>query len=246
MDDARGARREAAEAIGRGFASVKLKVGRAGREEDVARVRAVRSALGPDVRLRLDANGAWSAKEAIGVIDRVRGCNIEFVEQPVAPGNIDAMRRRRDSPPSLGNKLIGNALLAATHASGDLRLRPLDHGRGPRYPFPAAQEREGARVDDVPPAGGPDRDRETRVPSAGEAAGCGTYTNPSSVPVPPDLPEPPPQPARSTHTAYANSRVQIVSFTSLLLSVGMNDRPVPGSGAEYIKVIADRSIAVKP
>ena len=41
----------------RGFASFKLKLG-AG--DDVAQVRAVREALGPEARLRLDANGAWS------------------------------------------------------------------------------------------------------------------------------------------------------------------------------------------
>ena len=62
-----------------GFDCFKLKVGLA---DDEARVAAVRDAVGPDARLRLDANGAWSAKQAVERIRRVAGYDIEFVEQP--------------------------------------------------------------------------------------------------------------------------------------------------------------------
>ncbi len=65
----------------RGFETFKLKLG-AG--EDVAQVRAVREALGPGARIRLDANGAWSASEALGVLRMVEPLEIELVEQPVA------------------------------------------------------------------------------------------------------------------------------------------------------------------
>jgi L-Ala-D/L-Glu epimerase len=66
---------------GRGFTSFKLKLG-AG--DDVAQVRAVREALGPEARLRLDANGAWSVGEALGVLRMVEPLEVELVEQPVA------------------------------------------------------------------------------------------------------------------------------------------------------------------
>jgi o-succinylbenzoate synthase len=65
----------------RGFATFKLKLGGGG---DVAQVRAVREAVGPEARIRVDANGAWSVDEALGVLRLVEPLGIELVEQPVA------------------------------------------------------------------------------------------------------------------------------------------------------------------
>jgi o-succinylbenzoate synthase len=65
----------------RGFTTFKLKLG-AG--DDIAQVRAVREALGPQARIRLDANGAWSVGEARGVLRMVEPLDVELVEQPVA------------------------------------------------------------------------------------------------------------------------------------------------------------------
>jgi muconate cycloisomerase len=65
----------------RGFTTFKLKVG-AG--DDVAQVRAVRERLGADARIRIDANGAWSVDEALGVLRMIEPLGIELVEQPVA------------------------------------------------------------------------------------------------------------------------------------------------------------------
>jgi L-Ala-D/L-Glu epimerase len=63
-----------------GFGTFKLKVG-AG--DDVAQVRAVREAVGPEARIRLDANGAWSLEEATAILTAVEPLGIELVEQPV-------------------------------------------------------------------------------------------------------------------------------------------------------------------
>src|SRR5215218_443148 len=65
----------------RGFGTFKLKLG-AG--DDVAQVRAVRERLGPDARIRVDANGAWSVDEALGILRMVEPLGIELVEQPVS------------------------------------------------------------------------------------------------------------------------------------------------------------------
>ena len=73
----------------RGFETFKLKLG-AG--DDVAQVRAVRERLGPDARIRVDANGAWSVDEALGVLRLIEPLGIELVEQPVAD---NAARWRR-------------------------------------------------------------------------------------------------------------------------------------------------------
>ena len=62
-----------------GFECFKVKVGLG---DDVERVAAVRDAIGPHGVIRLDANGAWGAEEAIGHLDRLAELGIELVEQP--------------------------------------------------------------------------------------------------------------------------------------------------------------------
>jgi muconate cycloisomerase len=74
----------AAWAAGLGFRVMKVKVG-IEPEEDVARVRAVREAVGPAVKLGVDANGGWSPRVAIQTIRRLEAFGIAFAEQPVAP-----------------------------------------------------------------------------------------------------------------------------------------------------------------
>jgi L-alanine-DL-glutamate epimerase-like enolase superfamily enzyme len=65
----------------RGFTTFKLKLGTG---DDVDQVRAVREAVGPEPRIRADANGAWSVDEALGVLRMIEPLGIELVEQPVA------------------------------------------------------------------------------------------------------------------------------------------------------------------
>jgi L-alanine-DL-glutamate epimerase-like enolase superfamily enzyme len=74
----------AAWAVAQGFRAMKVKVG-IDPEGDVARVRAVREAIGPDVRLGVDANGGWSPRVAIQTIRRMYEFGIYFAEQPVPP-----------------------------------------------------------------------------------------------------------------------------------------------------------------
>ena len=62
-----------------GFACFKLKVGL---PDDEERVAAVRGAIGSWPALRIDANGAWSAEEAIDAIERLGDYDIQLVEQP--------------------------------------------------------------------------------------------------------------------------------------------------------------------
>ncbi len=75
-----------------GFAVLKMKVG-TDASTDVERVRAVRAAVGPDVRLRLDANQGWSAREAVRVISALEdaGLDVELVEQPLPAADLDGM-----------------------------------------------------------------------------------------------------------------------------------------------------------
>jgi L-alanine-DL-glutamate epimerase-like enolase superfamily enzyme len=75
-------------AMQKGLKALKVKVGIES-EGDVARVKAVRAAIGPHVRLGVDANGGWSPRVAISTIRRMAGeSGIYFAEQPVAPLDI--------------------------------------------------------------------------------------------------------------------------------------------------------------
>lgn len=94
-DDAEAAA-QAAAARKAGFGCVKLKAGMAGDPAaERRRVESVRDALGPSVKLRLDANGAWTAAQAIDTIRELSRFGLEFVEQPVAAGNLREMARVR-------------------------------------------------------------------------------------------------------------------------------------------------------
>ena len=79
-------------AVEQGFRTMKVKVG-IDPEQDVERVRAVRDAIGPGVRLGIDANGAWSVRAAIAMVNRLRKFDIYFAEQPTPPGRFQLARR---------------------------------------------------------------------------------------------------------------------------------------------------------
>ncbi len=86
-----------------GCRTAKVKVAERGQTlaDDLARVEAVRDALGPAGLVRVDANGAWDVDEAvrsIAAIDRAAG-GLEYVEQPVmAVEDLAVVRRRVDVP----------------------------------------------------------------------------------------------------------------------------------------------------
>jgi len=83
---------DAAKRSAEGFGVLKLKVG-TDAATDVARVQAVRAAVGPDVTLRLDANQGWTARQAINAIRALEdsGADLELVEQPVAADDIEGL-----------------------------------------------------------------------------------------------------------------------------------------------------------
>lgn len=78
--DRSGVAEQAAAAVAAGFGCVKLKVGVG---DDAGRVAAARAAAGPEVALRLDANGAWDVEQAVRTIDALAPAGLELVEEPV-------------------------------------------------------------------------------------------------------------------------------------------------------------------
>jgi O-succinylbenzoate synthase len=80
-----------------GCRTAKVKVAERGQvlDEDVDRVAAVRAALGPSGRVRVDANGAWSVAEATEALGRLSAFDLEYAEQPCA--TVDELRQLRMS-----------------------------------------------------------------------------------------------------------------------------------------------------
>lgn len=80
-----------------GCRTAKVKVAEAGQRlaDDVARVREVRASMGPEGRIRVDANGAWNVDEAEHAIHALAEFDLEYVEQPcMAVDELAELRRR--------------------------------------------------------------------------------------------------------------------------------------------------------
>ncbi len=82
-------------AVGDGFRCVKVKVGIG---DDAGRLAAVRAAVGPDVQIRVDANGAWgTVSEALANLHALAPIGLELCEEPVH--GIEALRAVREESP---------------------------------------------------------------------------------------------------------------------------------------------------
>ena len=103
--------KEARAAVAAGFRTVKLKVGVVESEAaEIERVAAVRDAIGSGVRLRLDANGAWTIEQAVRLLRALARYEIELVEQPVPAGDLEGLaevRRRGPLPVAADEAVTG-------------------------------------------------------------------------------------------------------------------------------------------
>jgi o-succinylbenzoate synthase len=117
--------------VAEGFGTLKLK---AGPERDTAalveRVAAVKEAVGPEVRLRLDINGAWDVVTARERIAAVAAYRLEYVEQPVAAGDPSGLAAVHEgSPvPIAADEAVGSVAAArqllAVRAADVLVVKP--------------------------------------------------------------------------------------------------------------------------
>ena len=81
-----------------GFHACKIKIG-FDVAEDLRVIRAVRTAIGPDMRLMIDANHGYSVPEAIRVGQAAAELNIDWFEEPVVPEQLSAYRAVREGQP---------------------------------------------------------------------------------------------------------------------------------------------------
>lgn len=94
-----------------GNRTVKVKVGSEDSARDIAAVKLVREAIGPDVKLRVDGNMGWqTAKQAIRVICEMEKHNLELVEQPLAAHDLDGLAevRRAITVPLMADESVRN------------------------------------------------------------------------------------------------------------------------------------------
>lgn len=89
---------QAARLVRDGFSVLKIKAGAPDPAEDVERVRAVRAAA-PHARLLLDPNGAWDADTARRLLPLFAELGVEAVEQPLRPGDPEALARLAERSP---------------------------------------------------------------------------------------------------------------------------------------------------
>lgn len=80
-----------------GCTTAKVKVAEPGQtlEDDLQRVAAVRAAMGPDARIRVDANGGWGLTEALAALAELAAYGLEYAEQPCATVEELAELRKR-------------------------------------------------------------------------------------------------------------------------------------------------------
>ncbi|MBD5092849.1 MAG: dipeptide epimerase [Subdoligranulum sp.] len=123
------------EAVRQGYRILKIKVGKEGLA-DVARIASIREAVGGDVRLRVDANQGWTAKEAVRIIAAMeeRGLNIDLVEQPVPAHDLAGMRAvtKAVATPILADESVFSpedaAEIIRTHAADLINIKLMKTG----------------------------------------------------------------------------------------------------------------------
>jgi L-alanine-DL-glutamate epimerase-like enolase superfamily enzyme len=82
---------------------VKIKIGESWGsrpERDLARIAQARTTVGPQVELFVDANGGYTAKQAVRILAAVADCDVRWFEEPVSSDDLDGLRRVRDSVPA--------------------------------------------------------------------------------------------------------------------------------------------------
>ena len=82
--------------LARGFAAIKMKVGRANLSEDVERAEAMREKLGAHFPLMADANMRWAVHEAVAAARALSPVGLVWLEEPTIPDDLDGNRRIAD------------------------------------------------------------------------------------------------------------------------------------------------------
>lgn len=123
---------EAHTRVEEGYRTLKVKVGYKSIEEDVRRLRALREAVGSDVSLRADANGAWAGDQAVHALECLQPFELEYLEQPTADASeLATLRDRRLVPIAADESALDPVAiqrLIANQSADWLILKPMALG----------------------------------------------------------------------------------------------------------------------
>jgi O-succinylbenzoate synthase len=109
-----------------GCRTAKVKVAERGQThaEDVARVRAVREAMGDAARVRIDANGGWTADEAVAALRALAEFDLDYAEQPCATvAELVEVRRRLSTEHRTADGSSSSAVVTPDPATRGLKVR---------------------------------------------------------------------------------------------------------------------------
>jgi len=124
--------REATQLVEQGFTGIKVKVGKEKRSEDVARLRAVREVIGPDIKLMTDANLRWTAAEAIARAQLFEEFDLFWLEEPIEADDVLGHEKLRQStriPIALGESLYNRHVFKEYLARDAVSILQPDVGR---------------------------------------------------------------------------------------------------------------------
>jgi L-alanine-DL-glutamate epimerase-like enolase superfamily enzyme len=107
--------------VGEGISRVKMKIG-THPEDDLGRVKVAREAIGPGVDLFVDANGAYSRKQALAFAAAFAELGVSWFEEPVPSDDLEGLRQLRGHAPAGMDSIA--ALVAVEHHRGVNRRAP--------------------------------------------------------------------------------------------------------------------------
>ena len=144
--------KKAESAVEDGYTTVKLKVGARDIESDCNRVIAARSAVGEDITLRVDANGAWNRTAAERFLETARTVDIAYIEQPLPASDLDghALLRGRGVDIAVDESMNRTSpeQIFAADAADIIVCKPMALG-GPKQTLAVARKAEAVDIDTV-------------------------------------------------------------------------------------------------
>jgi L-alanine-DL-glutamate epimerase-like enolase superfamily enzyme len=120
--------------LGRGFSAVKIKVGRPDPHDDYARIGAVRSLIGDQTALMIDANMGWSRKQALERGRQLSEYGLQWLEEPLRPEDVEghaALAGALPMPIAVGESLHSVdefRQYVALRAAGVIQIDPVTNG----------------------------------------------------------------------------------------------------------------------
>jgi L-fuconate dehydratase len=124
--------RLAREAVEDGFEQIKLKVG-SDLDEDVRRLRLAREAVGPDIKIAVDANQRWDVDEAIAWITKLAEFDLAWMEEPTSPDDVLGHARIAEAvapvPVATGEHMANRVIAKQLLQAGGVQVLQIDATR---------------------------------------------------------------------------------------------------------------------